>query len=150
MPEDFRVDVACPGFDSCPWKEPRQDRFVSPAPIKGISVGNSGYYLRPEAIESAFVLFRVTGNETYREDAWRMFEAIMRATATKYGNAAVTNINDVEKIQQQDSMESFWMAETLKYFYLIFSPPDLISLDDYVFNTEAHPFRRPSSQAPSR
>ena len=35
------------------------------------------------------------------------------------------------------------MAETLKYLYLIFSPPDTISLDDYVLNTEAHPFRIP-------
>lgn len=34
------------------------------------------------------------------------------------------------------------MAETLKYFYLIFSPPDLIDLNDYVFNTEAHPLLR--------
>jgi mannosyl-oligosaccharide alpha-1,2-mannosidase len=43
----------------------------------------------------------------------------------------------------EDKMESFWTAETLKYFYLIFSNPDMISLDDWVFNTEAHPFRRP-------
>lgn len=35
------------------------------------------------------------------------------------------------------------MAETLKYFYLIFSDPDLISLDEYVLNTEAHPFKLP-------
>jgi len=40
-------------------------------------------------------------------------------------------------------LQSFWIAETLKYFYLIFSEPELISLDDYVFNTEAHPFRLP-------
>jgi mannosyl-oligosaccharide alpha-1,2-mannosidase len=33
------------------------------------------------------------------------------------------------------------MAETLKYFYLTFSEPSVISLDDWVFNTEAHPFR---------
>ncbi len=39
--------------------------------------------------------------------------------------------------------KSFWLSETLKYFYLIFSPPDLISLDEYVFNTEAHPLKRP-------
>jgi mannosyl-oligosaccharide alpha-1,2-mannosidase len=39
--------------------------------------------------------------------------------------------------------QSFWLAETLKYFYLALSPPDLISLDDYVLNTEAHPFLRP-------
>lgn len=42
-------------------------------------------------------------------------------------------------------LQSFWTAETLKYFYLIFSPPDVISLDEYVFNTEAHPLRRPRS-----
>lgn len=40
-------------------------------------------------------------------------------------------------------LQSFWIAETLKYFYLIFSGPELISLDDYVFNTEAHPLKRP-------
>jgi mannosyl-oligosaccharide alpha-1,2-mannosidase len=40
-------------------------------------------------------------------------------------------------------LQSFWIAETLKYFYLVFSPPDLISLDKYVLNTEAHPFLRP-------
>ena len=39
--------------------------------------------------------------------------------------------------------QSFWLAETLKYFYLVLSPPDLISLDDWVLNTEAHPFKRP-------
>jgi mannosyl-oligosaccharide alpha-1,2-mannosidase len=40
-------------------------------------------------------------------------------------------------------MQSFWMAETLKYFFLVFSEPDVISLDDFVLNTEAHPFRIP-------
>lgn len=39
--------------------------------------------------------------------------------------------------------QSFWLAETLKYFFLIFSPPDVVSLDDFVLNTEAHPFRIP-------
>lgn len=39
--------------------------------------------------------------------------------------------------------QSFWLAETLKYFYLIFAAPDVISLDEYVFNTEAHPLKRP-------
>ena len=36
-----------------------------------------------------------------------------------------------------DVQESFVLAETLKYYYLLFSDPDLISLDDYVLNTEA-------------
>jgi hypothetical protein len=44
--------------------------------------------------------------------------------------------------------DSFFMAETLKYLYLLFSDDDVISLDKFVFNTEAHPLmRRPWSSA---
>jgi hypothetical protein len=39
----------------------------------------------------------------------------------------------------KDKTESFFFAETLKYLYLLFSPSSLVSLEDYVFNTEAHP-----------
>jgi mannosyl-oligosaccharide alpha-1,2-mannosidase len=43
---------------------------------------------------------------------------------------------------QRDKMESFWTAETLKYLYLLLddSSPELLPLDQFVFNTEAHPF----------
>lgn len=44
-------------------------------------------------------------------------------------------------VKQQDGMESFWMAETLKYLWLLFGPDSLLSLDDWVLNTEAHPLR---------
>ena len=39
----------------------------------------------------------------------------------------------------RDKMESFFMSETLKYFYLLFSDEVKIPLDKYVINTEAHP-----------
>lgn len=39
------------------------------------------------------------------------------------------------------------MAETLKYFYLTFSEPSVVSLDDWVLNTEAHPFKVPKPKA---
>ena len=40
-------------------------------------------------------------------------------------------------------MESFWLAETLKYFYLLFEDdPEVLPLDKWVFNTEAHPRER--------
>jgi len=42
---------------------------------------------------------------------------------------------------KRDSQESFWLAETLKYFYLIFSPRSTLSLEEFVLNTEAHPLR---------
>jgi hypothetical protein len=38
-------------------------------------------------------------------------------------------------------METFWFAETLKYLYMLFSEDELIDLHQWVFNTEAHPFR---------
>lgn len=42
---------------------------------------------------------------------------------------------------RRDKMESFWLGETLKYLYLLMddSSPPLVPLDQYVFNTEAHP-----------
>lgn len=90
----------------------------------------------------------MTGEKYLQEAAWDMFNAIMDATKTSLANAA---LNDMSYTKEQvaagtkiqtDSMESFWMAETLKYFYLTFSEPDYISLDEWVFNTEAHPFKR--------
>jgi len=39
-----------------------------------------------------------------------------------------------------DRVDSFFYAETLKYMYLLFSPDKLVPLDQFVLNTEAHPF----------
>ncbi|KAH7323812.1 putative class I alpha-mannosidase [Rhexocercosporidium sp. MPI-PUGE-AT-0058] len=97
---------------------------------------------RPEAIESVFIMHRITNNPYWRESGWNMFKAIQAHTLTPIAHSA---INDVMKgaPEQVDEMESFWLAETLKYFYLLFSENDVVSLDDYVLNTEAHPLKRP-------
>lgn len=97
----------------------------------------------PEAIESVWYMYRITGDPAWRAAGWRMFEAIDKHTKTAHGNSA---IDDVTKTSPNlnDSMESFWLAETLKYFYLLFSEEGVVSLDEWVLNTEAHPFRRPS------
>jgi len=56
------------------------------------------------------------------------------------GYTSINNVCDPAYPSPRDKMESFFLGETLKYFYLLFSEePDLISLDKYVFNTEAHP-----------
>ncbi|KIW11319.1 hypothetical protein PV08_10619 [Exophiala spinifera] len=102
------------------------------------------YRLRPEAIESVFIMYRVTGDESWREKGWAMFEAVEQATKTEVAHAAINDVTS-QLGEQSDSMESFWLAETLKYYYLLFSEPELVSLDDYVLNTEAHPFKRPAS-----
>jgi mannosyl-oligosaccharide alpha-1,2-mannosidase len=70
-------------------------------------VRDSRYLLRPEAIESVFYAYRVTGDEGYRETAWKMFEAIEKVTRTELGNAGVVNVNtkEQEQVQLLDSME---------------------------------------------
>ena len=94
-------------------------------------IWDARYLLRPEAIESVFVLYRLTGDADLPESAWRMFSNIERNTRTEYGNAMISDVR-VDKSAKQNKMESFWTAETLKYFYLIFSEPSVVSLDEYV------------------
>ena len=107
-----------------------------------VSVVDARYILRPEAIESVFIMYRLTGNKEWQDKAWRMFESIEKATRTEYAYAAIENVLAPE-LTRTDHMESFWTAETLKYFYLIFCEDGVVSLDEWVFNTEAHPFKRP-------
>jgi len=76
-------------------------------------------------------MYRVTGNETWREKGWKMFTAIQNHTKATYGYSAIDDVT-AENPTKMDEMESFWLAETLKYFYLLFSTPDTISLDEYV------------------
>jgi mannosyl-oligosaccharide alpha-1,2-mannosidase len=101
------------------------------------------YILRPEAIESVFILYRITADRSLLDTGWEMFTAIENHTATDFANAALDDVTIAPNPPKSDRMESFWMAETLKYFYLLFSDPDILSLDEWVLNTEAHPFRIP-------
>ncbi|ETS73499.1 hypothetical protein PFICI_14445 [Pestalotiopsis fici W106-1] len=111
-----------------------------------VSVSAKHYILRPEAIESVWYMYRITGDTTWQEKGWKMFESIIAATQTEHGHSAITNVL-VPGSDKDDAMESFWFAETLKYFYLLYSTPDVISLDEWVLNTEAHPFKRPLPSA---
>ncbi|KLJ05764.1 hypothetical protein EMPG_10804 [Blastomyces silverae] len=141
MPEEFRMQ-ACDSPSSCEFDE---ERWVSDHGAKhpGFTwIKDSHYKLRPEAIESVFYLYRITGDPKLQDVAWEMFQAIEKHTRTELANAALRDVMDPD-LGREDSMESFWFGETLKYFYLIFSDPGFISLDEFVFNTEAHPFRIP-------
>ncbi|CAG8582791.1 11060_t:CDS:2 [Ambispora gerdemannii] len=97
--------------------------------------------LRPETVESLFVLWRITDDNKYREWGWRIFKAFEKYA--KVDGGGYSALNDVTTIPpgRLDKMETFWLAETLKYLFLLFEDPDSQSLplDKYVFNTEAHP-----------
>ncbi|EPB86576.1 hypothetical protein HMPREF1544_06650 [Mucor circinelloides 1006PhL] len=106
-------------------------------------IENAIYDLRPETLESVFYYYRLTGDKRYQDLAWKLYLGIERYAKT---NAGFTRIDNVDQVpaRVQDFQESFFFAETLKYLYLIFADKDCISLNDYVFNTEAHPFKLPT------
>ncbi|KAH6440054.1 alpha-1,2-Mannosidase [Parastagonospora nodorum] len=178
MPETFSM-MPCDSRSSCPfnhtqWTEEKHETCTSPAtddttsetkqcriPPGFIGISDPRYLLRPEAIESVFIMYRITADRAYLHHAWDMFISIVTASRTPFANGQVRDVtfipptmpgNKVPGVRGQmrtrednveDKMESFWTAETLKYFYLAFSREDMINLDEWVFNTEAHPLRRP-------
>jgi len=98
-----------------------------------------GYALRPEIIESAYYLQFYTKDPRYQEMGSTFILSLVRYCKTDAGYAALSN---VETKTKKDSMESYFLAETMKYLYLLFAPRETLDLDKVVFNTEAHPIRR--------
>ncbi|CAI5448529.1 unnamed protein product [Caenorhabditis angaria] len=97
--------------------------------------------LRPEAVESFFYLYRVTGNRKYQDWTWKIFQSIQKYARIPEGYSSVKNVYETEYITRIDKMESFFLAETLKYIYLTMAENQtILPLDEWIFNTEAHPF----------
>jgi mannosidase alpha-like ER degradation enhancer 2 len=113
--------------------EPEEFDYVT------MKITDPQYVLRPESIESAFYMYRFTGNPHYQAMGRDMFDRIVKYCRTDDAYAALT---DVRTKARRDGMESFFFAETLKYSYLLFAPQGTIDLKKIVFNTEAHPLRR--------
>ncbi|KAH7148786.1 glycoside hydrolase [Dactylonectria macrodidyma] len=142
MPEIAELK-ACPSIDGeCRYEELKPKS--SQLPPGFTRVRDARYLLRPEAIESVFYMWRITGDEIWRDAAWRMWEGIVKEAENDLAFASVSDVR-YEGSTQDDAMETFWMSETLKYFWLIFEDHKVLNLDDWVLNTEAHPFKRPSS-----
>ncbi|HEV8703185.1 MAG TPA: glycoside hydrolase family 47 protein [Candidatus Polarisedimenticolia bacterium] len=97
------------------------------------------YPLRPEIVESAWSLHRATGDPRYLDMGRVFFDAIVTHCRTEAGYAV---LEDVNTKRQGDLMPSYFLAETLKYFHLLFAPQDDIDPEKVVFTTEAHPLRR--------
>src|SRR5436190_3341403 len=106
---------------------------------KTMRVVATTYHLRPEIVESTYYLHHYTRDRQYRDMGEKMFNDFVKYCRTEAGYAA---LSDIVNKTQRDEMESFALAETFKYFYLLFAPPGAIDFDHVVFNTEAHPLRR--------
>jgi mannosidase alpha-like ER degradation enhancer 2 len=102
-------------------------------------ITSPGYPLRPEIVESTYYLYRLTKDEKYLLMGERLWRDFVRYCRTDDGYASLKSVLTKEKT---DSMPSFLFAETFKYFYLLFSPPDTLDFNSVIFNTEAHPIKK--------
>uniref|UniRef100_A0A8C5VDC9 alpha-1,2-Mannosidase n=1 Tax=Microcebus murinus TaxID=30608 RepID=A0A8C5VDC9_MICMU len=87
--------------------------------------------LRPETVESLFYLYRLTGDRKYQDWGWEILQSFNKFTRVPSGGySSINNVRNPQKPEPRDKMESFFLGETLKYLYLLFSDdPDLLSLD---------------------
>ncbi len=106
--------------------------------FKTDTITSAYYILRPENLESAFYMYRLTGELKYLWQGKVMVESIIEHCKNDVGFASLKNVLTFEKM---NSMESFFFGETLKYAYLIFAPESTFDFKKAVMTTEAHPFK---------
>jgi len=104
-------------------------------------LGDNFYLLRPETVETFYVLYQVTKDDIYRKWGWEIFQKIIQHCRVEgWGFTPVKNVDrrHPEK-DAEGKMQSFLLAETFKYLWLLFNDENVVPLDRFVFNTEAHP-----------
>ncbi|XP_064026157.1 mannosyl-oligosaccharide 1,2-alpha-mannosidase IA [Pogoniulus pusillus] len=100
---------------------------------------NEKYYiLRPEVIETYMYMWRLTHDPKYRQWGWEAVEALEKHCRVDGGYSGLRDVYNSHE-SHDDVQQSFFLSETLKYLYLLFSEDDLLPFEHWVFNTEAHP-----------
>ncbi|KAF7291974.1 alpha-1,2-Mannosidase [Mycena indigotica] len=108
---------------------------------RGYATLKDAYLLRPETVETFYLMWRTTGDVKWRERGWEVFQSIEKYTRVKFGYTSVRYLDEKTYAPARtDDQPSWFFAETLKYLFLLFTDEELVPLDKYVFNTEAHPF----------
>lgn len=103
-----------------------------------IDGGLSWYGGRPEFIESTYYIYRSTQDPWYLHVGEMVLRDLKRRCWTQCGWAGLRNVQTGEMI---DRMESFFLGETAKYMFLLFTPDHPLNKIDapWVFSTEGHP-----------
>ncbi|KYB24855.1 mannosyl-oligosaccharide alpha-1,2-mannosidase IA isoform X1 [Tribolium castaneum] len=117
---------------------PEAFRFTEGAEARALKNSEKYYILRPEVIESYFYMWRLTKDQKYRDWGWEAVQALEKYCRVPGGYTGLKNVYSDDP-QKDDVQQSFFLAETLKYLYLLFSDDSLLSFDNWVFNTEGHP-----------
>uniref|UniRef100_A0A667ZT09 alpha-1,2-Mannosidase n=1 Tax=Myripristis murdjan TaxID=586833 RepID=A0A667ZT09_9TELE len=117
---------------------PEAFRFDGGAEATATRLSDRYYILRPEVIESYMYMWRLTHDPKYREWGWEAVEALEQHCRVDSGFSGIRDVY-ATTVGHDNMQQSFFLSETLKYLYLLFSDDDLLPLEDWVFNTEAHP-----------
>lgn len=117
---------------------PEAFRFDAGAEATATRLSDRYYILRPEVIESYMYMWRLTHDPKYREWGWEAVEALEKHCRVDAGFSGIRDVY-ASTVSHDNMQQSFFLSETLKYLYLLFSDDDLLPLEDWVFNTEAHP-----------
>ncbi|KAJ5832658.1 mannosyl-oligosaccharide alpha-1-2-mannosidase 1B [Penicillium riverlandense] len=125
-------------YDSSANSNP-QDRAA--ASKYGFWFTDPSYRSYPEPLESIFYAYRTTGDTRFQDYNWEIFQALNTSRSAAVPYAEITNVNAPYGLPLVNYVSSFYFAEVLKYLYLSFAEPDVVSLDQWVFNTECHPMR---------
>jgi mannosidase alpha-like ER degradation enhancer 1 len=99
----------------------------------------SFYPLRPELVESTYLLYQATKNPFYLHVGRDILNSLNEHTKAPCGYATIHNVQDKSL---EDRMESFFLSETCKYLYLLFDAENPLNRDPtgFIFSTEGHIF----------
>ncbi|KAK6929875.1 Glycoside hydrolase family 47 [Dillenia turbinata] len=110
-------------------------------PTLSVQYAQKSYPLRPELMESTYWLYKATRDPRYLNAGRDMVASLQYGARCPCGYC---HIVDVESHRQEDHMESFFLAETVKYLWLLFDlaagPDNLVENGPYkyIFSTEGH------------
>jgi len=103
--------------------------------IRGVSInGINNYPLRPEFIESTYLLYRATKDPQYLQIGINILMSLQKCRV----ECGYASISDVETFKLEDRMDSFFLSETCKYLYLLFDVDNFVNKENYLFTTEGH------------
>uniref|UniRef100_A0A803W761 alpha-1,2-Mannosidase n=1 Tax=Ficedula albicollis TaxID=59894 RepID=A0A803W761_FICAL len=117
---------------------PEAFRFEAGSEATATRLSERYYILRPEVVESYMYLWRLTHQPKYRLWGWQVVQALEKHCRVESGFSGIRDVYTTTPTHD-NMQQSFFLAETLKYLYLLFCEDDVLSLEDWVFNTEAHP-----------
>lgn len=115
----------------------QKHNFIPEAFTTDFQVHWGQHPLRPEFLESTYFLYKATGDPHYLNVGRQVLNSLQKYARVECGFAAV---KDVRTTANEDTMDSFVLAETFKYLYLLFAEPEdlIINIDEYLFTTEGH------------